>query len=215
MRMKLTVHAFTTSDGVMQGPGGPDEDRTDGFTLGGWMAPYVDDDMGRIVDGWFDRADEFLLGRSTYDMMAAYWSQVTDPDNLVGRLLNARPKHVVGRTLDRADWQHSSIVTDDVEGSVRALKARDGGELQVHGSWQLVQYLQQHDLIDEYRVLAFPLVLGHGKRLFHEGARATALELVESRTTGVGATYSVLRPNGRPALGAFGVEDGQEVTALA
>lgn len=213
--MKLTVHAFTTSDGVMQGPGGPDEDRTDGFDLGGWMAPYVDDDMGRIVDGWFGRADEFLLGRSTYDMMAAYWSQITDPDNLVGRLLNGRPKHVVSRTLDRAGWQHSTVIADDVESAIRGLRARDGGELQVHGSWQLVQHLQQHDLVDEYRVLAFPLVLGRGKRLFDGGARATALELVESRTTGVGATYSVLRPNGRPVLGAFGVEDGQEVTALA
>jgi dihydrofolate reductase len=212
--MKLTVHTFTSMDGVMQGLGGPDEDRSGGFPHGGWMAAYVDDGMGQIVDGWFARAEAFLLGRSTYEMMCPYWSQVTDPDDTVGRKLNAAPKYVASRTLSKVDWHHASLLSADLEGDIRALKEQQGGELQLHGSWQLVQSLHGLGLIDEYRVLAFPVALGQGKRLFHDGTSPNGFELVETSTTDAGAVSIMLRPAGPLRQGEFVVEDGTEATLL-
>lgn len=212
--MKLTVHAFTTFDGVMQGPGAPDEDRSNDFAYGGWMVPFADEEMGAIVDGWFPATAELLLGRRTYEMMYAYWSQITEPDNLVATKLNGLPKHVVSRSLRQAEWQHTSIVDGDVDAAVRALKDRDAGELQVHGSWQLVQTLHRLGVVDEYRVLAFPVVLGDGKRLFAD-APPTSLDVVEARATPSGAAYTVLRPAGTFTVGEFSVAEGTEVTTLA
>jgi dihydrofolate reductase len=213
--MKLTVHTFTTLDGVMQSPGAPDEDRAGGFTHGGWMAPFAaDPQFGAIVEQWFTRAEQFLLGRTTYEAMAGFWPQISDPENSVGHQLNNLPKHVVSTTLTRPDWQHTTIIEGQVERSIRALKDRDGGELQVHGSWQLVRSLHQLNLVDEYRMLVFPVVLGQGKRLFHDGVRPTSLEVVESRTTDLGATYLCLRPTTAPTHGEFVVDDGNEATLL-
>lgn len=213
--MKLTVHTFTSLDGVMQGPGGADEDPSGGFSAGGWMVPFVDDpDFDEIVDGWFADCDELLLGRTTYDMMHAFWSTVTDPDDAVAAMLNGRPKHVVSRTLDTVDWQHATLLDGDLGDAVGALKARDGGELQVHGSWRLVQDLQRLGLVDEYRLLVFPVVVGEGKRLFPDGSPATTFDVVASRVTSRGATYSVLRPTGPLAHGEIVVEDGAEAIVL-
>ena len=208
--MKLTVHTFLTLDGVMQGPGGPDEDTTGGFTRGGWVVPLVDEGFGRIVDGWFAQADEILLGRTTYDMMSEFWSQVTDPEDEVGRRLNALPKHIASTTLTDPTWNNSTVIEGDVVEAVRALKERPGRELQVHGSWELLQALQAAGLVDEYRLLVFPVVLGTGKRLFGEGTAPTGFTLVDSEVTGTGAVYEVLRP-APLGTGDIVVEDGREV----
>nr|WP_255364680.1 dihydrofolate reductase family protein [Alloactinosynnema sp. L-07] len=208
--IKLTVHTFVSFDGVMQGPGAPEEDPSGGFTLGGWLVPHVDDDFGRVVDHWFGHADEILLGRSTYDMMYPFWSQITEPDNVVATKLNMLPKHVVSTTLTDPAWNNTTVIASDVVAAVAALKDRPGRELQVHGSWRLVRTLHDAGLVDEYRVLVFPVVLGMGKRLFPEGATPSGLTLVHSEATSTGVTYHVLLP--RPlTAGTITIEDGAEV----
>jgi dihydrofolate reductase len=206
--MELIVTTFITMDGVMQGPGGADEDRSNGFDQGGWMVPFIDQDFGEIVDAWFARADAFLLGRRTYEMMFPYWSQliVTDPEQagVTGQQLNTLPKHVVSRTLRSPGWANASVLDGDVVAAVRALKDRPGGELQVHGSAQLVQTLNRHNLVDEYRLLVFPVVLGSGKRLFGDGTVPTAFQTVQNRTTSTGAVALTLRPTGTPPKGEVG-----------
>jgi dihydrofolate reductase len=203
--MELIVTTFITMDGVMQGPGGADEDRSNGFDQGGWMVPFIDQDFGEIVDAWFAGADAFLLGRRTYEMMFPYWSQliVTDPEQagVTGQQLNTLPKHVVSRTLRSPGWANASVLDGDVVAAVRALKDRPGGELQVHGSAQLVQTLNRHNLVDEYRLLVFPVVLGSGKRLFGDGTVPTAFQTVQNRTTSTGVVALTLRPTGTPPKG--------------
>lgn len=204
--MRLTMTMFVTLDGVVQAPGGPDEDTSGGFEHGGWLAPYIDDDMLRAIDGWFAEADAFLLGRRTYDIFAAYWPQVTDPEDPVAGKLNSLPKHVVSRTLEDLPWEGSVLLDGGVPQGVAELKARPGRELQVHGSANLVQTLMAHELIDEYRLLTFPVVIGTGKRLFPEGAKPAALRPVEQRTTTKGVRIDVLEAAGEPTYGAVGAE---------
>lgn len=206
--MKLTVHTFATMDGVMQGPGAADEDTRGGFELGGWMVPLSDAVSGAIVSGWFEQADEILIGRCTYEMMFPYWSSVTDPDDLIGRQLNNLPKHVASRTLTDPEWHNASVIAGDVVDAVRALKEKPGRELQVHGSAGLVQTLTEHGLVDEYRIVMFPVVLGTGKRLFGDGTPPTGFETVSCETTTAGAVSLTLRPTGPPAVADFVVEDG-------
>lgn len=213
--MRLTVHTFVTLDGVMQGPGSPDEDTTGGFDRGGWVVPFIDDAFGGIVDGWFRRTTELLYGRTTYEVMAAYWPEVTDPQDAVAATLNARPKHLVSTTLTDPQWHNTtSVISDDVVPAVRALKDRPGDELQVHGSWQLVQTLHNAGLVDEYRVIEFPVVVGSGKRLFHEGAAPSGFEVVETEVTGTGAVYRVLRPVPFTA-GTHTVEEGRDTARVS
>ena len=208
--MRLTVHTFVTLDGVMQGPGAPDEDLRDGFVSGGWLVPYADEDFGEIVDGWFARTTEILLGRSTYDMMHPYWMAVTDPDNLVAARLNWLPKHVVSATLTDPVWPNSTVIGSDVVEAVRRLKDSGEGELQVHGSCALIHTLQEAGLVDEYRVIIFPVTVGAGKRLFNSAAPPSGYTVSNSRTTAAGALYAEFVP--APfAAGTFGVEDGREV----
>lgn len=208
--MRLTLHTFLTLDGVMQGPGAPDEDLSGGFRYGGWLVPYADDGFRDIVDGWFGRTEAFLLGRSTYDMMYEYWSRVTDADNLVATQLNGLRKYVASRTLTDPDWAHTTVLDGDALERVRELKARPGGELQVHGSCGLARDLHAAGLIDEYRLVVFPVVVGRGKRLFADGTPASGFTLTESRTTAAGATYTVLAPAAYAGSGEFGVVDGKE-----
>ncbi len=208
--MRLTVNTFVTLDGVMQGPGGPEEDTTGGFDRGGWLVPHVDEDFGRIVDGWFREADQVLLGRTTYEAMASYWPQVTDPDDGAAVALNTLPKHVVSTTLTDPAWQGTSVISSDVVAAVSRLKEQPGRELQVHGSWRLVRTLHDAGLVDEYRLLVFPVVLGTGKRLFAEGAAASAFTLAASEVTSRGVTHQVLRPTAL-STGDLVVEDGREV----
>jgi dihydrofolate reductase len=208
--MKLTVHTFVTLDGVMQGPGGAEEDRTGGFEEGGWLMPFGDEDFGRIVSGWCKNADALLLGRTTYGLFESFWPQVTDPEDPVATAINTLPKHVVSTTLTDPTWANTTVIGDAVAG-VKELKAESGRELQVHGSCGLVHTLHDAGLVDEYRLLVAPVVLGQGKKLFADGSAPTGFELVETERTGAGCTYLVLRPSGDVRVGEAAVEDGKDV----
>jgi dihydrofolate reductase len=205
--MRLTLHTFLTLDGVMQAPGGPDEDTDGGFAHGGWSFPYGDEDSGRAVTGWFDHASAFLLGRKTYEIFSGYWPRVTDPDNPIASKLNALPKYVASTTLASADWQNSSILAGDVAAEVAKLKEQPGDELQVHGSGGLAQTLIDRDLIDEYRLLVFPVHLGSGKKLFRDGAKAAALRLTGTTTTGAGVVIATYQPAGPVRYGSYALDE--------
>src|SRR3954453_15448069 len=204
--MKLTLQTFLTLDGVLQAPGGPNEDTDAGFPYGGWSFPYSDEEFGAAVTNWFEEADAFLLGRRTYEIFAGYWPKVTDPDNPIASKLNALPKYVASTTLTWAGWHNSNLLSDGIA-DVRKLKEQPGGELQVHGSGALVHSLIDHDLIDEYRLFTHPLHLGTGKKLFREGARAAALELISTTTTKAGLVISAYKPAGDVQLGSYELED--------
>jgi dihydrofolate reductase len=188
-------------DGVMQSPGGRDEDRRGGFDRGGWQVPLFDESTGLFVDEVFTKADAFLLGRRTYETMAAYWPTVTDPDDGVASRLNTLPKYVVSSTLSSAGWQNTTIIAGDIAAEVARLKAMPGRELQVHGSGMLLRTLLENNLIDDLRLIIHPVIVGAGQRLFPEAGVASALRLVESRTTDTGTAIHVYQPTGRPRFG--------------
>jgi len=173
---KIIVNAFLTLDGVMQAPGAPDEDPQGGFVHGGWQAAYADEVMGRKVTEGFADADGFLLGRKTYDIFASYWPKVTDPDNAIAAALNARPKYVVSSSLERVTWNNSSLIKGDVVAELRKLQQRPGRTVHTWGSTELLQTMLKNDLIDEYRLFIFPVMLGSGKRLFGSGTVPMALK---------------------------------------
>jgi dihydrofolate reductase len=202
---ELTVTTFLSVDGVMQAPGGPGEDESGGFPHGGWVFPLADAVMGEVITAIFSKADAFLLGRGTYDIFAAHWPRVTDAGDPIAKALNTLPKHVASRTRTTFDW-HASRLVKDVVAELPALKARYPRELQVHGSAGLCQTLIRHDLVDEFRLLVFPVVLGTGKRLFGEGAVPASLSLVSSRTTGAGAVVNVYRRAGALKTGSFALD---------
>ena len=209
--MKLTVTTFLTLDGVMQGPGGPDEDRTDGFQLGGWLPAFMVPEAGAFVAEWFSHADAFLLGRRTFETFAGFWPRVTDPADPVASRLNGRPKYVVSQTLTDSPWLDTEFITGDLRTAVQAIKAAPGDEVQVHGSGTLVPALHDLDLIDEYRLWIFPVVLGHGRRLFTDGAVPRTFEVVDRRTTSTGVTILCLTSAGAVRQAGFEVEHGTEV----
>ncbi|MBE9373644.1 dihydrofolate reductase family protein [Saccharopolyspora sp. HNM0983] len=202
--MKLTVMMFLSADGVVQGPGGPDEDRSGGFERGGWVVPHFDEETGQYVQAAFGQADAFLLGRHTYEIFAGWWPQVTDPGDTVAARLNALPKYVASRTISEGSWIPTTVLGGDLVDEVGALKNLPGRELQVHGSGELVRTLHENDLVDEYRLLIFPVVVGQGRRLFPERGVATGLSLLEARTTGSGVAVHTYRPTGRPEYGTVG-----------
>jgi dihydrofolate reductase len=202
---ELTLTTFLSLDGVMQAPGGPNEDTSGNFGYGGWLVPHADEDMGTIMVEIFSKADAFLLGRTTYDIFSAYWPKVTDPNDPVAGKLNSLPKFVASRTRTTFGWNDTYHVRDVVK-EVAGLKQRFLRELQVHGSWGLAQTLIENDLIDEYRLLTFPVVLGAGKRLFDGGAAPATLALVRSAVTSKGAIFNVYRRAGRLETGSFALE---------
>jgi dihydrofolate reductase len=202
---ELTITTFVSLDGVMQAPGGPGEDPSGNFKHEGWLVPHADADMGKTMIQIFENADAFLLGRTTYDIFAGYWPKVTDPDDPIASRLNNLHKHVASRTRTRFDWSNSALVKDVVK-EVPALKQRYPRELQVHGSAGLAQTLIQHDLIDEYRLLIFPVVLGSGKRLFGSGAVPTTLKLIRTNITSTGTVISVYRRAGPLKTGTFALQ---------
>jgi dihydrofolate reductase len=204
----LTVATFMTLDGIMQAPGGPDEDRDGGFEYGGWSFPYFSDDMGDVIGGAFANAECFLLGRRTYEIFAASWPKFPDKDDPVASRLNTLPKYVVSTTLFNPEWGPTTVIGGDVAVAVGKLKEQYEGEIQVHGSAALVQTLHADGLVDEYRVFIEPVVLGTGKRLFEPGATPTALQLVESRPMGKGALLAIYRPAGKPTVGEFQMDEG-------
>lgn len=163
--MRIAATTFVSVDGVMQGPGSPDEDRSGGFDRGGWVMPLFDDDAGRFINEVFDAADAFLLGRRTYEIFAAYWPAVTDPNDPIASRLNTLPKYVVSTTLRSADWTNTTIINGDVPRELRRLKELPGREIQVHGSGTVVRTLLENDLLDELRLLVFPVILGAGRHL--------------------------------------------------
>ena len=205
---KLVVGTFVTLDGVMQAPGGPNEDREGGFNHGGWLVPYFDEKLVEIMTDWTTRAGAFLLGRKTYEIFAGSWPNSTDPADEIATALNTRPKYVASRTLDKVEWSNSFLIKGDVAEEVAKLKAQDGGEVQVHGSGNLLQTLLKRDLIDILRIWQFPIVIGTGKRLFGEGTIPLSFRLVETQVTATGAVLHVYERAGDLKYGE--VEVGQE-----
>jgi dihydrofolate reductase len=200
--MRLTLTTFLTLDGVTQAPGAPDEDRSGGFDLGGWLPPHFDQAVGDQMTGIFEHADAFLLGRRTYDIFASWWPNVTDPADPIGSKLNNLPKYVATSRDDELTWSGSERLTGDLAKAVTALKERPGRELQVHGSGRLARSLMREGLIDTYRMLIFPVVLGRGERLFADGVPPTGLRLTDSRTSGTGVTMLTYDNAGAPAFGS-------------
>jgi dihydrofolate reductase len=205
--MRLTLHTFLTLDGVMQAPGGPEEDPSGGFTYGGWSAPYGDQESGAAITGYFEHASAFLLGRKTYQIFAGYWPRVTDPGNPIASKLNALPKYVASATLSAVDWNNSQLLGGDVVTEVGKLKERPGDELQVHGSGELAQALIEADLVDEYRLTTIPVHLGSGRKLFPDGTRAAALRLIKSSATSSGVIIASYVPDGPVRTGSYDLDE--------
>jgi dihydrofolate reductase len=202
---KLVVTTFVTLDGVMQAPGGPGEDPSGGFSHEGWLVPHFDDDIGAQMDEWFSGAQDFLLGRTTYEVFYASWPQMISDDQ-VSQKLNFNKKYVASRTLTSVEWSTAELLQGDVGDAVRKLKAEDGGELQVHGSAGLVQTLLEEDVVDELRLVVFPVVLGEGKRLFGEGAIPRTWRLVQHKASSSGALLVSYERVGEVETGSVGPE---------
>jgi dihydrofolate reductase len=197
--MKLTTTTMVTVDGVMQGLGGPDDDRRGGFERGGWVAPLFDNEGGTFLNQVYQRADAFLFGRRTYEIFAGSWGTWDDPgDSPIWTALNTKPKYVASTTLTEPRWADTTVLSGDLAAAIGELKAKPAGELQVHGSGALIRWLMDNDLIDEVILLTCPVVVGQGTRLFPVTGPDIALELVESRSTPKGVTIQVYRPSGRP-----------------
>jgi dihydrofolate reductase len=200
--MKLTVNMNVSVDGVMQGLGGPEEDRSGGFERGGWAMPHSDSETMALIGQVYQRAEAFLFGRRTYEIFAGSWGTWDDPgDSPIWTVLNTKPKYVASTTLTDPQWADTTVLSGEVAAAVGELKAKPGGELQVVGSLSLVRLLLDHDLVDEITLLTFPVVVGQGRRLFPDTGPDTALELVESRATTNGVTMQVYRTAGRPQYG--------------
>jgi dihydrofolate reductase len=198
---KLVTVTFVTLDGVMQGPGGPGEDDSGAFNTGGWSVNYWDDMMGQAMGEIFAKRPELLLGRKTYEIFAAYWPYHEDEpgaDNL-----NHAKKYVVSRTLDKVDWNNSTLVKGDVVKEITRLKGLDGPELQVHGSSNLIQTLLRHNLIDEMLLWIFPVAIGNGKRLFGEGTHLSGFKLLQSKISSTGVIIATYERTGELKTGTF------------
>jgi dihydrofolate reductase len=201
---KLVVSTFMTLDGVMQAPGGPEEDPTEEFTHGGWAVPHWDDLIGQHMGELMGKPFDLLLGRKTYEIFAAHWPHVDDPG---AAELNSATKHVASRTLDKVDWVNSTLIEGDVAEYVARLKEGEGPEIQVHGSSDLLQTLLENDLVDAYRLMIFPVVLGTGKRIFGDGTIPKGLKLVDSKTSSTGVLIATYQPAGEVEIGSFALEE--------
>ena len=200
---KLVASTFASLDGVMQAPGGPDEDPAENFTLGGWTFAFWDDAMDLSAAGFDGKYRELVLGRKTYDIFAAYWPYQTE-DNPIAKTFNAAKKHVASRSLKSLKWNNSSLLGENVVAAIAALKAQPGHDLQIIGSGNLIQTLRAASLIDEYNVWTYPVVLGRGKRLFENGARPGALRLVASKVSTSGVVMNTYVPAGDILVGTDG-----------
>ena len=206
---KLIASTFVSLDGIMQAPGGPEEDPTGGFTLGGWMFGYGDESMDISASGLDGKDRELVLGRRTYQIFEAHWPY-QPADHPIAKTLNAAKKYVASRTLTALHWNNSTLLHGDVVSAIVALKAQAGPELQIIGSGNLIQTLQAAALIDEYNVWTFPVVLGRGKRLFSENAKPSALRLVRSQVSTTGAVMSTYVPSADIQPGSFASAEPSE-----
>src|ERR687887_1083841 len=197
--MKLTINENVSVDGVMQGLGGPDEDRRGGFERGGWAPPLFRDEATTFLREVYRRADAFLFGRRTYEIFAGSWGSWADPgDSPIWTALNTKPKYVASTTLTEPQWANTTVLSGDLAAAIGELKAKPAGQLQVHGSGALIRWLLENDLVDEMTLLIVPVVLGQGARLFADAGPDIALDLVDSRADSKGITIQVYRPGGRP-----------------
>lgn len=204
----LVAGTFLTLDGVMQAPGGPEEDTDGGFEHGGWTVPHWDETMGEVMDAQFAEADALVLGRRTYEIFAAHWPRVDTEGDPVGTKLNRMPKYVASRTLDAVEWEHSTLLSGDVADAVAALKRERGDVILVQGSQNLLQTLLAADLVDAFWLWIFPVVLGEGKRLFADGTVPAALELTAAETSGSGVQLLRYERAGAVEYGSFALDDG-------
>lgn len=202
---KLTVNTFVSLDGVMQAPGGPEEDPTGDFKFGGWSFGYWDDLMGKVMSQYMEQPFELLLGRKTYEIFAAHWPNIKDDP--VAEKFNKINKYVVSKTLKQLNWNNSHLISDNVINEIKKLKEQDGPELQVHGSSNFIQTLLENNLADEYRVWTFPVTLGKGKRLFAEGTVAQNFKLLNITHSSTGVIISTYQPDGDIKMGSFAIEN--------
>jgi len=208
--MRLTTTTNVSVDGVMQGLGGPDEDRSGGFDRGGWAIPLLDTETGDYLNQVYGRAAAFLFGRRTYEIFAGYWGAMADPGtNPIASALNSRPKYLVSTTIADPQWQGTTVLHGDVATAVAELKANYDGELLVPGSGALVRWLLANGLVDELDLVTYPVVVGQGTRLFPESGPDMALDLISSRSTSGGITIQTYRPLGRPEYAASTVAPDQ------
>jgi dihydrofolate reductase len=198
---RLIVSTFLTLDGVMQAPGGPEEDDSDGFAHGGWSVNYWDEQMGQVMGEAMSKPFDLLLGRRTYDIFASYWPNA--PEASGAKPLNDATKYVASRSHPTLEWNTSVLIEGDVADGIAALKQQDGPELQVHGSGNLIQTLLRHNLVDEFRLWVFPVVLGSGKRLFAEGTIPAGLKLIDSKVSTTGVVIGTYVPAGELVTGSF------------
>src|SRR5687767_6153443 len=199
---ELIVSTFLTLDGVMQAPGGPGEDDSGGFAHGGWSVNYWDDLMAQVMDEATSRPFAMVLGRKTYDIMAAYWPHASEETG--AKTWNEATKYVASRSRPTLEWSRSVLIEGDAADGLAALKKEDGPELQVHGSANLIQTLMRHNLVDRYRLWVFPVVVGSGKRLFSDGTIPSALKLVDSKLSTTGVHIGTYEPAGEIVTGSFG-----------
>jgi dihydrofolate reductase len=207
---KIMVATFASLDGVMQAPGGPQEDPTGGFTLGGWTAPYFDAALGASLGEIFGRPFDLLLGRKTYDIFAAHWPYVTDPNEPIAGVFNQVTKYVASRSKPKLTWQNSRLLGEDVVASLKKLKGESGSDLLVQGSSELLQTLWKNSMVDQFSVLIFPVVLGKGKRLFGDGTVPTGLKLVKSQAYPTGVVVVNYEFDGEVKTGDFQLDDPPE-----
>jgi dihydrofolate reductase len=196
--VKLTTTTQVSVDGVMQGPGGSEEDRRGGFERGGWGRGHPDSEVMTFIVELYQRADAFMFGRRTFELFAGYWGVMEAGSHPIADALNTRPKYVASTTLTDPQWADTTVLSSDVAAAIGELKAKPGGELQVHGSGKLIRWLLDNKLVDEMNLLIVPVVVGQGTRLFPDTGPDTALDLVNSRAFPKGATLQVYRPTGRP-----------------
>ncbi|HSJ93380.1 MAG TPA: dihydrofolate reductase family protein [Gaiellaceae bacterium] len=201
---RLLVNTFLTLDGVMQAPGGPEEDRSGGFDHGGWSVNYWDERMGEVMGEALSRPFALVLGRRTYDIFAAHWPHASEEEGAA--TFNEATKYVASGSNPTLEWANSELIEGDAAEGVAALKEEDGPELQVHGSSDLLQTLIRHGLVDEFRLWVFPVVVGSGKRLFGDGTSAAGLRLVDSTVSSTGVVMGTYEPAGELVTGSFALE---------
>lgn len=204
---KIISNTFVTLDGVLQAPGGPEEDRSGGFKFGGWVSSHWDEMLGRTMDEFMSGHFDLLLGRKTYEIFAAYWPYV---ENDIAHKFNAVKKYVVSATINKLNWKNSLLIRGNAASEIKKLKEQDGPDLHVYGSGKLIKTLANSNLIDQFKILTFPVVVGKGKQLFGEGTDAGSLKLVDLKSSGTGVIIAVYEPAGELRMGLAGPESINE-----